>query len=345
MLPLFGPPGQKVVVNGQNVAGKVLLRAMEKEPDPTVRLAAYQTAALIGFADEGDVREAVRILAGAAERGATGGQTRYQAVVALAVFGHKAEPAVGSLIQAITDSAYETRRAIAHTLGQVAFHEHRGPSLKALNTLCTTLAKDPSAAVRMEAMHSVVLLGPPFQTRPEGSPLLKDVKDPKDAPKANDEAVKGLVAALRARITPTKSGKPPETEKPVEIWCRLALMRLDPKEVGDENLNAIARFLPDKDPVAKLQALTAFTLMGEVAAKRMKDVLRVLEDKNPIVVEAALKAIVAMGPEAKGAIPQIEALKTRPGTEDEQKAYKKWADDAILMIKMAKPPAEPPKKP
>jgi HEAT repeat protein len=343
MLPLFGPPGQKVLdKNGQNVAGRVLLRAMEKETDPGVRLAAYHTAALIGFAEEADTREAVRILSVAVEQGARGGQTRYHAVVALAAFGHKADNAVGALTgQAVGDSSYETRRAIAHTLGRVAFHEHRGPSVKALNTLCTTLANDASAAVRMEAMQSIVLLGPPFQPRPESAPLIKDVKDPKDGPKANEEAVKGFVTAIKKRITPTKAGgKMPETEKPVEIWNRLAVMRLEPKEVNDENLNGIAKYLAktETDIGAKIQALTAFTLMGEVAVKKMTDIIRALDDTNPVVVEAALKALISMGPEAKGAIPAIEAIKGRGKEKEEKEMYTKWAEDTIKMIKMAKAP-------
>jgi hypothetical protein len=341
MLPLFGPPGQKVIVDGRNIAGKTLLRVMEKEPDTIVRQAAYHTASLIGFVEEADIKEAVRILGAAVESGATGGQTRYQAVVALSVFGHKAEPAVPALTGiAVGDRAYETRRAIAHTLGRVAFHEHRGPSLKALNVLTTTLANDAAAAVRLEAMQAVVMLGPPIQSRPESAPLLKDVKDAKDAPKANEEAVKGFVAAIRKRITPNKSGKAPETEKPVEIWARVALLRLDPKEVNDENLSAIARHLSpaEKDLVAKLQALTAFTLMGDVAAKKINDITRALDDTHPVIVEAALKALVAMGPEAKGAIPNIETLKVRGKEKEEKEMYARWADDAIKMIKMAKAP-------
>lgn len=346
-LPLFGPPGQKVPdKSGQNVAGKVLLRAMEKESDPVVRLAAYQTAALIGFVEEADVREAVRILGVAVDQGARGGQTRYHAVVALAAFGHKGEPAVGALTgAAVGDYAYETRRAIAHTLGRVAFHEHRGPSVKALNTLATTLLNDPAAAVRLEAMQAVVVLGPPFQPRPEGAPLLKDVKDPKEGPKANEEAVKGFVAAIKRRLAPGKAGKPVETEKAVEIWCRLAVMRLDPKEVGDENLGAIARHLTrdEKDVIVKLQALTAFSLMGELAVRRINDIARALDDPHPVVVEAALKALVAMGPEAKGAIANIEAIKGRGKEKEEKEMYTKWADDAIKMIKAPKAP-EAPKK-
>lgn len=349
MLPLFGPPGQKVLdKSGRNVAGRTLLRVMEKELDPVVRLTAYQTAAAIGFVEDSDTREAVRILAKAVEDGVRGGQTRYQAVVALGAFGHKAEPAVGALTgPAIGDTAYETRRAIADTLGQVAYHEYRGPSTKALNILSTTLANDKSAAVRLEAMQAIVRLGPPFQPRPEGAPALKDVKDVKDAPKVNDEAVKGFVTAIKKRITPDKTGKAPETEKVVEIWCRLAVIRLDLKELSDENLGAIARHLADKDVTIRLQALTAFAVMGESGVKKMSDVMRVLEDKNPVVVEAALKTLVAMGPEAKGAISAIEGLKARPGTKEEQEAYKKWADDAIRMIKMGGKAAEappPPKK-
>ena len=41
---------------------RLIQKAMEKEPDPVVRLTAYQTAAMIGFVEEAHIKEAVRIL-------------------------------------------------------------------------------------------------------------------------------------------------------------------------------------------------------------------------------------------------------------------------------------------
>jgi len=56
----------------------------------------------------------------------------------------------------VLEPAYETRRAIASTLGAIAYNKDAGPSPKALHCLTDVLIKDRSAAVRLAAFQSIV---------------------------------------------------------------------------------------------------------------------------------------------------------------------------------------------
>jgi HEAT repeat protein len=332
-LPNFGPAARKGT-------GKALLRLMERERerDPGVRVAAYVTAAALGFEDEADIKEAIRLLGLAADEGVSGGPTRLNAIQTLAAFGPKAEGAVNYVAgRALSDSSYETRRSIAFTLGRIGFNEQTGPSPKALAALTGTLIKDTCAIVRMEAMQSLVLLGPPWLPRPPGAPPAKDVKDPKDAPKPDEKAAAAHVAAVKARLG-LAGGKPLEHDRQVEIWGRLVLMRFDPKEVNDANLAAIARHISGPDVGAKLQAINALGLLGEAGAKKIDDVVRALADPDPLVVETAVAALVKMGPAARGAIPDLEKLKARGTRKEEKEFYQNLADAAIKMISGARSP-------
>ena len=72
-----------------------------------------------------------------------------------------------------------------------------------------------------------------------------------------------------------------EKDKQVEIWARLVLMRFDPKEINDDNLDAFARHLTGAEVGVKIQALNAIGMMGELAAKKLDAVLPVLNDEEP----------------------------------------------------------------
>jgi HEAT repeat protein len=336
-LPNFGPDARKGT-------GKALLKVMQGDSsragrDPGVRVAAYVAAAALGFEDEADTREAIRLLANGASAAADGSATRLNAVQTLATFGPKADAAVGNLIgPPLLDVSYETRRSVAFTLGRIAFNEQSGPSRRAIGALHGTLITDQCVIVRLEAMQSLVLLGPPWLPRP-GAPPLKDVKDPKDAPKPDEKDAAVTVAAVKARLGLAGGSRPLENDRQVEIWARLVLMRFDPKEVNDANLTAIARHIGSADLGTKLQALSALGLMGEAAEKKLEDVVRALEETDPLVVETAVTTLVKMGTAAKPAIPELEKLRTRGTRKEEKEFYQNLADTAIKMIKGAKPGA------
>lgn len=362
MLPNFGPAARKA-------AGKEVLAHMDgtKESDPGVKAAAFEAAgafALLGgddpgFEDAKDTDQALVILRNAADRGAPGGGTRLHAVQTIASFGRRAEGAISTLTGGNMtnpgrdgEPAYTTRQAIANALGQIAFNPRTGPSQRALYCLTDVLIKDPSAAVRLAAYQSIVILGPPLEPRPDKAPLLKDLKE---NPKTDDKAVAGHITRIKARLAPWKApagsaAQPPptglvETDKQVEIFARLALMRLDPKEANDENFNGIAKYINagGTDTGPKLMALSAIGAMGDAGARRIDEVAKAMSDENPNVASMALSVLVAMGPAAKPYLEVVEKLKDRGSKKDEKEPkdypneyWAKLSAEAVKAIKEAK---------
>lgn len=300
-LPAFGPDAIKI-------CSKKVLERMRIEKDPGVRMAAYRTAVMLGL-DDRDIKDAVTVLANAVDQGVPGSQTRLAAVQTLAAFGPKAESAVGVLTGVVCqDPAYVTRQAVAHALGRVGGNETYGPNVRALNRLAGTLASDVAAAVRMEALQSLVLLGPPWTgTR----------SNPKAPPPIDWKQATYVADRMRERLQAPK-GKTGELDPQIEIWVRVVLMRFDPKEIGDTHLNAIAKHLASPELGPRLQALQALSLFGEQAAggKRLNAVVQLLppdsitnlDNLNPVEFNLVLGCLVSMGKEAQGVLPVLERL-------------------------------------
>ena len=340
-IPNFGPAGRtagtKVVIQRMNGAN---------ETDPGVRAAAFEAVgAFAAFSPDGnletdaDTTEAIRILVLSLD---AGGATRLHAVNTLASFGPRANSAISALIgQNLTklERAYETRRSVANTLGAISMVKDAGPSERSLHCLTDVMVHDPSAAVRLAAYQSIVLLGPPLL------PLAAGEKGPA---KPNAKAVEVFVKSIKLRLLPykaepgTKQKDSPtglmERDRQVEIFTRLALMRLELKEQTDENLAGISKYVTQPgDSGPKLQALGALQFMGAAAAKRINDVCKALEDEDTNVVLAAATTLVAMGTEGKPAIEFLEKMKSRGTTKEEKAQYAQLADSAIKAIKEAKP--------
>src|SRR5439155_26603207 len=102
-------------------------------------------------------------------------------------------------------------------------------------------------------------------------------------PPINAKAAAIIIQSMKYRVGDPHA-KPPtpatEKDKQVEIWARLVLMRFDPKEVNDDNLDAFAKCLTGAEPAVKVQALNAIGIVGELAAKKLTEVVRVLEEKG-----------------------------------------------------------------
>ena len=248
------------------------------------------------------------------------------------------------------EKSYETRRAIATTLGSISFVKDTGPSARALHSLSDVLVHDDSAAVRLAAYQSLVELGPPNLLP---TPPLAGL--PKPPAKVDEKAVEVYVKSIKTRLLPfkpvvgSKERESPtglmERDRQVEIFARLALMRLDPKEINNENLSGIAKYIATPgNSGPKLQALNALGLLGEGSASKLSDVLKALEDEDPNVVTAAVTTVVRMGKEGKPAIEYLEKLKTRGSKKEDKEAkdlpreyYADLAARAIKAINEAKP--------
>ncbi|MDY3552553.1 HEAT repeat domain-containing protein [Gemmata sp. JC717] len=308
MLPGFGPPAQKGEVS------KLLLRRMVAEKDPGVRFAVWGAVGEIAFDSEADNKEAIRILAQIIDTAQSGGPSRYQAVQTITRFGYKGEPAVTALTgTAMTDVSYETRRVIAHSLGRVGGNESTGPNMKALTALADRLARDESAAVRMEALQSLLYLGPPWA----------EVKKPGDKtpPAIKTESAAVIIKYMKARVgDPKHKVVGLEKDRQVEIWARLVLMRFDPKEVNEDNLEAFARHLTNPDVGVRVQALQAIAIMGEAGARKLEAVAGLLREKDqPLQLTiAAVQVLEAMGGGAKGALPELRKFVTEIRKEGEK---------------------------
>lgn len=303
-LPGFGPDIRKT-------CSARLIQRMARETDPGVRITVFNTAAVVGL-DDSDIPKAVLILARAVDEGS--GLSRLHAVNTLGLLGPKAEGAVTALTGvASNDPAYETRRSIAATLASVGFDPVRGPNLKALNRLGGTLAKDESAAVRMEALQSLVILGPPWADKKQPGSKVNPPVDWKNCTYVAD--------SMRSRVGHGKVAGA-ETDKQLEIWCRVVLMRFDQKE-GDnpEHMDAFAKYISEHDLGPKLQALQALALFGERGAPKIDAVVQVLradedniktvEEMEPVLFSTALNTLAAMGVKAKGAIPALSKVEKR----------------------------------
>lgn len=347
-LPLFGPPAQKGAVS------KLLLKRMTAEKDPGVRAAVFAAVGQISFESDADNKEALRLLVDAVVKGTPGGITRYNAVQTIAAFGPKGDGAIPVLTgNVLIDPSYSTRQSVARTLAHIGFSETGGPNMRALVTLADRLAYDECAAVRMEALQGLVKLGPPW-----AEVRKKDDKTP-IVIKTSDAAI--ICKFMRARIGDPKAKlQPLEKDKQVEIWARLVLMRFDPKEVNEENLDAFAKFLSGAEVGVKAQALNALAMLGEGATKKVTDILRLVEnkDENVQVQIAAVNALGAIGAGAKEALPSLRKLLADtkaelPKKKDQDKEFAeqmiKLLERVIKHIDEAKPmsPAvsEPPKKP
>jgi HEAT repeat protein len=331
-LPGYGP-----AVSGPNASGLILKR-MRVEADPGVKAAVYAAAGGIQFKDENHNTEALRLLVTAIDGAADGSSLRLAAVQAVMQWGTKGSGAIAALTgRAAADPSYGTRQHIAMALGRVGFDEVSGPNTKALTVLADTFAKDPSAAVRMQAMSSLLELGPSW--------VEKKAPGAKTNPQSDPKVVATIVRLMRARVGDPKA-KPPvpalEKDKQVEICARLVLMRFDPKELQvEENLDAVANYLTGTDDGAKLQALQALAILGEGASKKISSVVRVLEDKEtPFqVTVAAITTLGTFGAASKTVLPNMKAhlelKKKEMGEKKLELAKKKEKDDLKLVGEVA----------
>lgn len=301
-LPNFGPAAQKEPVS------KLLLKRMKPafEADPGVRFAVYTAVGSIAFDNNNDNTEALRILAEVVDLAPSGSSSRYNAVQTIAMFGPRGYETITKLTgNAAKDDAHETRRVIASALGRVASHPETGPNMRAMRSLADHFSRDPSAAVRMEALQSLMLLGPPWA----------DVKkkDAKENPPIKVKEAEEIVKFMKVRVgDPKLKTTGLEKDKQVEIWARLVLMRFDPKEINEDNLEAFAKHLSGGDIGVKVQALQAIAMMGELAGKKVDSVARLLEDKAlPMQLTlVTVQTLAAMGAGAKPAIPKLKEFLT-----------------------------------
>ena len=177
---------------------------------------------------------------------------RYQAATALGYCGHWARPAVPKLAGMINDrSSWETRRAVCFALGNTARNEQGIPDILALRALIDAI-DDPSKEVRAAALQSIINLGPPTG-------------------QADISVMKNL---LEKRLKADK-------DKACVIWVRVAIMRVDEKQINDANLAVISKIMKDPDIDVALQAARALYFIGKDSKVRLDDLVEALKHSEP----------------------------------------------------------------
>jgi HEAT repeat protein len=224
---------------------------------------------------------------------------KYRAAIALSRVGPTARAAVPKLTQLVdVRITFEIRQAACLALGQVGRDEGGFPIMQALGALVKA-TRDTSKEVRIEALQAIVNLGPP---------LSADVSNFKNL--------------LKQRLNADK-------DKSVQIWARVALMRIDATEVNEPNITTIAKSIKEgTDPEIHGQAAKALGFIGPSAKSAIPDLIDALKSDELILVADAMWALSRMGDVAERALPSLETL-ANSHPNDEIKAGAKATIDEI----------------
>jgi hypothetical protein len=99
-------------------------------------------------------------------------------------------------------------------------------------------------------------------------------------PPSEPKSVVVLVRYLRARVGDPRMKLPArEKDARAEVLARLVLMRFEPKEVNEENLDALVARLPGVDAATKAQARQALQPLG-IRSRKLDDALGPPDDKG-----------------------------------------------------------------
>jgi HEAT repeat protein len=305
-LMLFGGEARKA-------AGKGLVLELT-DKDPSLRSNAAIAIGAIGLEGD-DAKDGIKALGQVVERDQQAA-VRVHAAATLAGFGPAARAAIPQLVVALRDSAYaswEVRRAAAIALGTVATDAKEGPSPQAINALIAAVRGDPCTKVRLHALTSLIYLG-----RPPAAPA-PGTDDPQKAPlrEAQATALRGEKAALE-HVTR-------DPDKFVQLWARVALMRID--KVSESHLIQIGLMLKSPDVALRVNAAQALGAVGTEARSQVPNLITALKDKDSAVVAAAAAALANMGEDAQVALPALKEL-----SEGADETLKAVAQEAMTRI-------------
>ena len=335
-VPVFGPEARKPAI-------KDMVRLITDE-DSGVRMAALGTVGAMLFEDKAEqaqVFTSLRLLLSRTFNGAPG---RLYATRALAAYGADAgvQANIAQLDEIKTDSWWETRKAVANALGLIGapvyddppkkdpttgnFVPKRPASEQAQKTLRFMLEHDKSAAVRLEAANSLILLGPPAFTT--AADYLKAIHPSFDlaTTRLTGKTVDGKKAAR-------------EDDRTVQVWLYVLQMMLDDRVIKD-TMPKVAEYLQDQSLVVRAQTLNALASMGaqsEPVLPQVRECLKTYKDQ-PILMAAVMRVLVAMGKNvAGGVVPDLEEFAKE--TKDEE--LKKLTLETIDALSGKKKPADP----
>ena len=293
-IPAFGPTAREPAVNP-------LIDAIRDDPDPGVKIAAITVVSNMGFDIDKHIKPAVNTLVFVLRNSSPGSALRVYCVRSLASFGTHALPAVQDLRDKSTPAAepsWEMRLAIAETLGFIGAPAKKDgdPNEKAADTLLRFMLKDPCTAVKLEAVKSLLTLGPP-------KPL-----PGKDYP----ATVKPSLDLLEERI---KAEGARGNDKGVYVWLLLLQIMYDGAFLND-NVKKVAKLIETPDgpnaPNLRLAALQVLSVLGPPAAPAVPQIIPALNYPEIELQMGAMVCLARIGTEARAAVAELEKIKSRP---------------------------------
>lgn len=265
-IPLFGPPASQAVPI-------ILDRCLDRDASPRVR--AIGALGMMEIAD----KDLPKVIETIAKRISDDPQSaiKYQAMMTLSRFDiDQGKPAIPALVRMAEDpTTWETRKLAVSLLGKYGYDAMRGPDVRCLKAMVGAL-KDPSMAVRQEAVYGLAVLGRPF-----------------------DPAMAQSVEKALNTMTENK-------DKGISIWAHVGMMNLT--RADSTHLKPIMKSLKDKDPQVRMLAVRAMGTLGKLALFGLPELIETLEDKEAEVQYTTIWAIAAMGSSADKAVPPLRAM-------------------------------------
>jgi hypothetical protein len=248
---------------------------------------------------------------------------RFHAALTLGAIGHDGAKATDKLLLKMKDpSTWEVRKACARALASVAtpFKETKFPESRVIEGLRHRAFWDPCFQVRLEALQSLIVLGPPGGTPTEQGRFIDSLK----------------TIAKREYFNRDRKEK---EDKTVRLWADVAVMRMERAVVKEKEkfqkghakrLDDIGNRLTDPILGVKCQAARAIGQMGPYAKSQVERLADILgEEKDPIMIGWTVWALANIGKAAKPAIPALEKL--YKSSKDE--GFKLTVEDAIKHIR------------
>jgi HEAT repeat protein len=336
-----------------------------QDRDASIRTHAAIALGTIGF-DEKDLKRGVAALV----RLLSDSQAvvRYQATMALGRIGPDASEATSYLsTYTVKDgSSWPIRKAAAFALGSVAGKEKGDPDVKAVNGLVYAMSNDPSSHVKLEALMSLIILGPPKSdsSKEAAEAVFKRLTRDKNHVLAiwahvslirYDKVTKGHVVAIAEMLTSQDQmtrmhalralGGLGTDAKDAVSFLQKAAQAKDPatRQVALMALTTIAdprtavqdltEGLQDKEPTVRVTAAQQLGKLGISAKKAVPDLITMVEkDKEPLAVGAAIWALGEIGTSAQDALPALQKI-----AKEEEEPLQKAASEAIDKIQGKKP--------
>jgi HEAT repeat protein len=229
---------------------------------------------------------------------------KYHAALTLSSLGRDAKAAIPNLKAKLADlSCWEVRMACAVALRSVAAPPKDEPvDATVVEALRARVARDTCSQVRLEAVQSLILLGPPADPKDRVLPPT----DPRSRHPSQTAVQVRQITEQTLKVAAVKDKEPT-----VRIWCQVGVMRMTGK-VEQSRVASIAGYLDDPVLGVRCQAARALGGVGLEAKTQVSRLVNKLDDKETIMVTWVMWALGHIGKEDPSALAKLDQIAKDP---------------------------------